>query len=119
MGGFDFARNCGGGTVACAERAALALVGVDVEVKQLLAYAGGTAFFGNVSFILIAEIAQCGQNRVWRGLTEAAERVFLDIVAKSFEFVEVFKLSVSGGDFLENFKHTAVEIGRASCRERV
>ena len=54
-------------------RTAAALVG-DLVVEQLLAVMRGAAFFLDMCLILITEILEGGQDRVGRGLAQAAQR---------------------------------------------
>ena len=101
---FDLARDCTCGALACAQRAAAALVRLNLIMHEVLADAGRAAFFDDVCFILVTEILQRGQNRVRSRLTECAHRVCLDVLAELFHLVEIFKRAVAGRDLVEHLE---------------
>ena len=70
------------GAVLRALAAADALVSVDREAEQVLADARRALLVNNVRNILVAEETEGRKNGVRRSLSEAAERVGLDVSAK-------------------------------------
>ena len=46
--------------------------------EQFFTAVGRAAFFVNMCFVFVAEIVDCGKDRIWRCLPETAERRFFD-----------------------------------------
>ena len=61
-----------------------------------------------MSYIFITEVFKCRKYGVGSCLSETAEGVFFDIVAKFFHLVEVFESTVTGSDLVEEFEKTFV-----------
>ena len=53
-----------------------------------------------VGFVFVAEIPQCCQDGVGRGLAEAAQAALLDFAGEPFEFGEAFAPALAGDDSL-------------------
>ena len=83
----DFAADGGDRAVSGAKGAAAAFFRIHNKVHKLFADAGGAALVQNMGLILIAEIAQGGQNGVGGRLSQTAEGVFLDVLAKLLKTV--------------------------------
>ena len=77
--------DCANGTLSCTESTTLTLISIDNEVEKLLTYACGALLINNVSNIFITEVSKCRNYGVRSSLTEAAERVLFDVIAKSFK----------------------------------
>ena len=88
--------------VACAERAALALVRIDDVIREGLAGTCRATMLGDVRNVLITVILECGKNRVRRCLAETAEGVFLNVVAELFELIDVFECALAACYLVEN-----------------
>ena len=56
--------------------------------------------------VLVAEEAECREDRVRCSLTEAAEGVCLDVLAELLEAVEVFQFAVAAGDLVKDLIET-------------
>ena len=93
-------------TVLSALAAADTLVLIDIEGEKVLTYACGTLLIYNVSDILVAEEVEGSKNGVGSSLSETAERVSLDVVAKLLESVDILESSVTVGDLVEKLKKT-------------
>ena len=76
--------------VACAERAALALVRIDDVIREGLAGACRATMLGDVRNVLITVILECGKNRVRRCLAETAGRILFHVVAELFQLIQIF-----------------------------
>ena len=86
--------------VLSALAAADTLILVDVEGEKVLTYACGTLLVHNVSDILLAEEVEGCKNGVGSSLSETAERVRLDVVAKLLESVNILESSVTVSDLV-------------------
>ena len=71
---FDRTGDGADGTLSCAGCTATALVRIDLILEKVLTYAGRALLIDNVSHVLIAEVAECGEYGVRSCLTETAER---------------------------------------------
>ena len=87
-----------------ADAAADTGVHVDGVANEVLAHAGGALLVHDVSHILVAEVAQGGENGVRSRLTQAAERCGLDVVAEFLHTVQVLQLTVTGDDLVQQLK---------------
>ena len=74
---------------ARAQRAALALDGVDLVVQQRLAHARRAALVDDVLHIFVAEVAQCGEDGVRGCLAQAAQAVGFDEFGQLCDFVQI------------------------------
>ena len=99
--------NCTCRAILSAETASDTFFLVDVETEKALADACGALLINNVSDILVAEVTECGKNRVRSSLTKAAERSGLDVFAEFFETVDVFKFALAGDDLIEDLKKSS------------
>ena len=86
--------------------AALTFIGNNRVRNKILTYAGRTYLIGNVSHIFVTEEFKGCKHGVRRSLTETAKGVLLNVVAKLFHSVKVFKRAVALGDFIEQFKQS-------------
>ena len=59
----------------------------DDDLHQVFANAGRAFLVNYMGDIFVAEIFECGQNRVGSGLTQATEGVLLDVLAEFFHLV--------------------------------
>ena len=88
---FLFPSDRGGRTQLRADTAALADIRIDLNLNELLTYAGRTFLVDNVSDIFVPEVSQRAENRVWSCLPQTAQRGSLDVLRQSFQLVDVFQ----------------------------
>ena len=58
-----------------------------------------------MSNILVSEVSECAQYRVWSCLAETAECRCLDILSECFELVDIFELASSVCDLFKDLEH--------------
>jgi len=92
--------------VSCAHGTFAALVRVDGIRQQSFADSGRAALFLDVRLILIAEILQCGQDRVRRRLAKAAERGILDLMAELLHLIQHVHRAFALGDLGQHLQQT-------------
>ena len=94
------------GTGAGAQSTSTALIRINVVGEKGFTYACRTPFFFDVSFILIAEIAQGRKHRVGGSLSQATGRVFFYIIAELFQFIQILHGSLALGNLGQDLKNT-------------
>ena len=105
MRGLHLAGDRADGALAGAGRAAFALRGVDLGTGERLAFAGRADLAEHVVFVLLAEIAQGGEDRVRGGLAEAAEGAELDGFCGLLEEVERIFRGAAFDDVVKQREH--------------
>ena len=88
--------------------AADALLGVDDVAHQLLADAGAALLVDHVLHVLVPEVVEGGEDRVGRGLAEAAEGAVLDDGGQVAQGVEVVHGAGAVGDLLKQLAEALV-----------
>ena len=89
------------GALACAERAALALLGLDDVADELRALAGGALLVLDVGHVFVHEVLQGRLDGVGRRLAEAAERSLAHRVGDRLELLDVVFDTATVGDLVE------------------
>ena len=85
-----------------AQPAALALLLDDLVGNQLATDAGRTELLRDVLLVLLAEVAQCAEDRVRSGFTQAAQRSRLDRLRQVLQRVEVSGMGIPRSNPDEN-----------------
>ena len=93
--------------VLSALAAADTLVLINTEGKEILTYACGALLVHNVRNVLVSEELKGCKNGVGSSLTETAERVSLDVVAKLFKLVDILKSALAGSNLVEYLKKSS------------
>ena len=75
-------------------------------MQHLFADACRTALLFDMRFVFISEIFQGTQNRVRRGLSQAAKSCFLDILGKAFQQLDIALASLAFRNTGKDFQHT-------------
>ena len=91
---------------ARAQRAALALDGVDLVVQQRLAHARRAALVDDVLHIFVAEVAQCGEDGVRGCLAQAAQAVGFDEFGQLCDFVQILHGALAVRDLVQQLQQT-------------
>ncbi len=87
-----------------AQTAANALVGVNRERQEVLADASGALLVPDVGDVFLAEELERCQHRVWSSLSQAAQRVRLDVVAEFLDAIKVLHGALALRDLVEQLK---------------
>ena len=72
----------------------------DIEADQRRTMLRRTLLVIDMILVLVPEIFERCQNRVWRGLSQSAERTFLDLVAELFQQFDISFFALALGDAL-------------------
>ena len=97
----ELARDRSDRTLACAERAALALVGVDRVGDEFRALAGAALLVLDVLHVFIHEVLERGLDRVRGRLAETAERSLAHRVGDVLHLDDVVLSAATFGDLVE------------------
>ena len=103
------------GALACAERAALALLGLNDVADELRALAGGALLVLDVGHVFVHEVLQGRLDGVGRRLAEAAERSLAHRVGDRLELLDVVFDTATVGNLIKIVEKltTADTAGRA------
>ena len=71
-----------------------------MEGQKSLTYASRTALLFDVSFVLVTEIAQGGENRVGSSLSQTAQGVLFYVVAELFQLIQILHGSGALGNLV-------------------
>ena len=101
---FDSACNRVRRALARTERAALALLGIDLVLNELRALAGAALLFVDVLEVFVHEVLESGLHRVCSRLAEAAQRCLAHRVGDRLELLNVVFDTAAFGNLVEVVK---------------
>ena len=88
------------------ERAAFALVGIDLVMQKLFALLRGASLVDDMFDVLFAELAECGGYRVGSCLAESAEAGDLHVGCQLLDLVQLLERCLAGRDVVQHLQQT-------------